>query len=86
MDANLFYAFNLLFFVAFLISGVMRSRNDMVKVALPFLVGMLGIIVMASVNADGGLTTPTSGTWPALYIPLFATVLNFGMALYNGFA
>lgn len=82
MDANLFYIFNLVFWTGFLFSAV-RSGNEMTKIALPFFVGVMGIILMATVNTDGGLTNPTSAVFPALYIPLFVTLLNFTEAFYN---
>lgn len=84
MDANLFYAFCLLFYVAFILANVIRTDSEPVKIALPVFVGILGMILSSTVSTDGGLTNPTSPTWPALYVPIFAILLNFLTGIING--
>ena len=93
MDATLFYVLTFGGIYGLMILGLKEKTH--LSILLPFVAGMLGIIIMATVNADGGITVAyaqfaggnntTAPVWPTLYFPLFGTIISFGVALYNGF-
>ena len=85
MDINLFYFGSVLILVLGMI-GMSLGKERAVLFA--FIGGIFGIVFMVQVNSDGvfqGLATGAPTTiWPAMYIPLFFTIIDFAMALYEG--
>lgn len=86
MDITFFYfgSFIILFMALF---GMVFQKER--GVLLAFIGGLFGIVFTVSVNSQATFTGLATGAstalWPALYLPIFFTLLSFSTALYEGY-
>lgn len=85
MDINFFYFGSVMILLMGLLAvGIRRERG----VLFAFIGGMVGILLMVQLNSDGAFTGLSSGSptgiWPAMYLPMLFTILDFGLAAYEG--